>query len=115
MEINNHINYVEFYSPDLQIVKRFYSQVFEWVFTDFGLRYTSFSESGIAGGFELSDKPITKGALVILYHSELENIREKIKTAGGSIVQDIFSFPGGKRFHFEDPVGNELAVWTETN
>jgi predicted enzyme related to lactoylglutathione lyase len=115
MEINNHINYVEFYSPDLQIVKRFYSQVFEWVFTDFGFRYTAFSESGIAGGFELSDKPITKGALVILYHSELENIREKIKTAGGSIVQDVFSFPGGKRFHFEDPAGNELAVWTETN
>jgi predicted enzyme related to lactoylglutathione lyase len=100
MEVNNHINYVEFYSPDLQIVKRFYSQVFEWVFTDFGLRYTAFSESGIAGGFELSDKPITKGALVILYHSELENIREKIKTAGGSIVQDIFSFPGGKKISF---------------
>ncbi|MDB4714566.1 hypothetical protein OAF23_00440 [Flavobacteriaceae bacterium] len=74
-----------------------------------------FFRSGIAGGFELSDKPITKGALIILYHSELENVREKIKTAGGSIVQDIFSFPGGKRFHFEDPVGNELAVWTETN
>jgi predicted enzyme related to lactoylglutathione lyase len=83
------------------------------VFTDYGPNYTSFSESGIAGGFEQTDEVIVNGALVVLYHSNLAKIKEKILSLNGIITKDIFSFPGGRRFHFIDPAGNELAIWFE--
>ena len=68
---------------------------------------------GIAGGFELSAKPIKNGALVVLYHNDLKAIKEKVIQNGGTISKEIFEFPGGKRFHFRDPSGNELAIWSE--
>ncbi|AXT20864.1 VOC family protein [Flavobacteriaceae bacterium AU392] len=110
---NNHINYIEFKATDLEKIKAFYNQVFGWVFTDYGPTYCSFSESGLDGGFEKTDDVITNGALVVLYHENLIQIKNKIIEAGGSISVDIFSFPGGKRFHFTDPSGNELAVWSD--
>ena len=113
MTQNNHINYVEFLAPDLNVIKKFYTNCFNWKFTDFGPNYTAFSESGIAGGFEKSDKKINAGALIVIHHSNLENMLKIIVENGGEIVVDIFSFPGGRRFQFKDPAGNELAVWTE--
>ena len=110
---NNHINYIEFKARDLGAIKKFYSECFGWKFTDYGSTYTSFTESGVFGGVELTDTPVTKGALVVLYHSELESIQATIESAGGEIVVPIFSFPGGRRFHFKDPSGNELAVWSD--
>lgn len=109
---NNHIDYIEFKAPDLDTVKSFYSECFGWTFTDYGPTYTAFSDSGLFGGFELSDAVIVNGALVVLYHSDLDSIQQKIESAGGSIVKPVFSFPGGRRFHFTDPAGNELAVWS---
>lgn len=111
MSTNNHINYIEFYANDLIEIKKFYTTVFNWKFTDYGPNYTAFSNAGLEGGFELSNKPITNGALVVLYHKNLEDVKNKIIGAGGKIVKDIFSFPGGKRFQFTDPSGNELSVW----
>ena len=111
--INNHINYVEFKAKDLEKIKKFYSSAFNWYFTDFGPDYTAFSESGLAGGFEKSKKRTTNGALVILYHKDLQQIQESIISAGGKISKEMFSFPGGRRFHFKDPSGNELAVWSD--
>ncbi|MFT7343887.1 MAG: putative enzyme related to lactoylglutathione lyase [Lentimonas sp.] len=63
----------------------------------------------------MTDKPITNGALVILYHENLEEIKTKVISAGGKINMNmnIFSFPSGKRFHFIDPSGNELAIWSD--
>ncbi len=114
MEIsNNHINYVEFKAKDLEIIKAFYQEVFHWKFTDYGPDYTAFSESGLFGGFEKTDQEIVNGALVVLYHKSLTTIRQNILDAGGQLTKDVFSFPGGKRFHFTDPTGNELAVWSE--
>lgn len=110
---DNHINYIEFRARDLEAIKNFYSGAFGWVFTDYGPTYTSFSESGVYGGFEKSDRDIVNGALVVLYHSDLEDIREKVSAEGGEISKDIFSFPGGRRFHFVDPAGNELAIWSD--
>ena len=110
---NNHISYVEFKANDLEAIKSFYSNVFNWTFTDYGPTYTSFSESGLFGGFEQSNKTIINGALVVLYHSNLEVIKNTIVSHGGTISKDIFSFPGGRRFHFKDPAGNELAVWSD--
>jgi predicted enzyme related to lactoylglutathione lyase len=110
---NNHITYIEFNAIDLDRIKEFYSTVFNWVFTDYGPTYTSFSESGVYGGFEHSQEPVVNGALIVLYHDNLDNLQDKIEKAGGEISKPIFTFPGGKRFHFKDPSGNELAVWSD--
>lgn len=111
--IDNHINYLEFKAKDLVAIKAFYTKSFGWVFTDYGPTYTAFSESGIEGGFEESDDEIVNGALIILYHQNLEMIKSRIIESDGIISKDIFSFPGGRRFHFIDPAGNELAVWSD--
>lgn len=110
---NNQINYIEFKAHDLEGIKRFYSQVFHWKFKDYGPDYVAFSGSGIEGGFEKSDTTLTNGALVVIYHEELERIKKRILTTGGLITKDIFEFPGGKRFQFTDVAGNELAVWSD--
>lgn len=110
---NNHINYVEFKAKDLVAVKQFYQQAFGWAFTDYGPTYTAFSESGLAGGFEYAEEAVVNGALVVLYHSDLEAIKDQVVASGGTITVEIFSFPGGRRFHFSDPAGNELAIWSD--
>lgn len=114
MEIkDNHITYIEFKARDLEKTKEFYATCFHWNFTDYGPTYISFSESGLYGGFEKTEDDIINGVLVVLYHKDLELIKTKVITAGGTITKDIFSFPGGHRFHFTDPSGNELAIWSE--
>ena len=110
---DSHINYVEFKAKNIEAIKAFYSSAFGWTFTDYGPTYTAFSESGLAGGFEKSTGRVVNGALVVLYHSDLAMIKDKVIKSGGKIVKDIFSFPGGKRFHFSDPSGNELAIWSD--
>ena len=114
MEIkNNHINYIEFKARDLDKIKKFYSTAFDWSFTDYGPTYIAFSKSGLEGGFEKTENNIVNGALIVLYHKDLKLIKNKIIAAAGKITKDIFSFPGGRRFHFMDPSGNELAVWSD--
>ncbi len=110
---NNHISYIEFKAKNLEQIKAFYSKSFEWEFTDYGPTYTSFSASGVHGGFEVTDDKILNSVLVVLYHEDLDVIKNIIIKAGGKITVDIFSFPGGKRFQFVDPSGNELAVWSD--
>ena len=110
---DNHINYVELKAKDLEKTKKFYTAAFNWTFTNYGPTYIAFSESGLEGGFEKTDNEIINGALVVLFHSNLKIIKNKIIEAGGKISKDIFSFPGGHRFHFKDPSGNELAVWSD--
>lgn len=111
--VNNHINYVEFKAMDLHSIKAFYHNCFNWVFQDYGPDYIAFSSSGLEGGFEKSEDNIVNGALIVLYHSDLESVTDTILKNGGIISKDIFSFPGGRRFHFIDPAGNELAVWSD--
>jgi len=111
---NNLINYVEFKTTDIEATKTFYNSVFGWTFTDYGPTYVAFSNSGLEGGFELTDGPITaQGPLIVLYHKSLEDIQSKIVKGNGAIVKEIFAFPGGRRFHFVDPSGNELAIWSD--
>ena len=117
--MNEHekINYIELPANDLAKTKAFYSTVFGWRFTDYGPDYSAFSNAGIEGGFyqsELSSSSSTNGsALIVFYSSDLDNTESKITKAGCSITQAIFSFPGGRRFHFADPNNNELAVWSD--
>ena len=110
---DNHINYIEFKALDLEKIKDFYSAAFGWEFTDYGPTYVAFENSGLQGGFEKTKDAIVQGVLVVLYHKDLESIKKTIESLGGRISKDIFSFPGGRRFHFLDPSGNELAVWTD--
>lgn len=116
MQNHEKINYVEFPAKDLNLAKKFFSGVFNWTFTDYGPDYTAFSDSGLMGGFYKSDLVVetkTGSALIVLYSNGLEQTMQKIENAGGSIIKPIFSFPGGRRFHFSDPNGNEYAVWSD--
>jgi len=112
------VNYLEFAAKDLQATKVFFSEVFDWQFTDYGEEYTAFSadQAGMDGGFYHADlvSEVSKGAaLVVLLSTDLEATQAKIEAAGGEICQAIFSFPGGRRFHFKEPSGNEFAVWSK--
>ncbi len=116
--MNEHekINYVEFPAKDIEAAKVFFASVFGWSFVDYGPKYTAFSDEGIDGGFYKSDLTASTengSALIVFYSNELEQTQSKVENAGGSILKPIFSFPGGRRFHFGDPNGNEYAVWSE--
>ena len=110
---NFRIDYIEFPATDVARTKAFYQQVFGWKFTDYGADYTSFEDGRIAGGFTTEGKVTHGGPLVVLYASDLAATEKKVRDAGGTITKDAFPFPGGRRFHFADPSGNELAVWSE--
>lgn len=94
----------------LDSVKAFYSAAFSWSFTDYGPTYSAFDE-GLEGGFQTDGGETSEKPLPVLYSEELERTLEAVQNAGGVIVRPIFPFPGGRRFHFTDPAGNELAVW----
>lgn len=116
--MNRHekLSYVEFPAGDLAATKKFFEATFGWTFEDYGPEYSSFSDQGLDGGFFRSDLRSTTGtggALLVLYSTDLEATREKVVRAGGVIAKEIFSFPGGRRFHFLEPSGNELAVWSD--
>ncbi len=111
-EQDRRIDYVEFRAVDIAAAKQFYSEVFGWEFEDYGPGYTSFRDGRLSGGFAKEDKVQTGGPLVVIYCTDLAVMKGAVKKAGGKIVREIFSFPGGRRFHFSDPNGNELAVWS---
>jgi predicted enzyme related to lactoylglutathione lyase len=109
---HEQIQYIEFLSENLTKIKAFYTESFGWAFTDYGPEYTSFEGDYVDGGFALG-KAVTGSILVVLYSQNIEATKEKVIKAGGKIEKDTFTFPGGKRFQFIDPDGNELAVWSE--
>jgi predicted enzyme related to lactoylglutathione lyase len=116
MNVHEKINYVEFASADIPATKRFFSRVFGWTFVDCGPDYTAFAGEGLDGGFFTADKVASTengSALIIFYSEDLEFTLAKVKNAGGKIVKDIFSFPGGRRFHFTEPADNEFSVWSD--
>lgn len=114
--IDQKIDYLELPAKDLDAVQGFYEKTFGWTFTDYGPEYKAFTDDTINGGFYCSNlKSSTESGatLIVLYASELESTLEKVVDSGGTILREIFSFPGGRRFHFTDPHGNELAVWSD--
>ena len=114
MREDGKIDYVELPGGDLAATKAFYGQAFGWSFMDYGPTYAAFEEAGLEGGFQADPAERPSGALVVLYAHDLEAMAAKVTAAGGTIVKPIFAFPGGRRFHFRDPSGNELAAWSET-
>ena len=112
--LNNTINYVEFPLVDNDGTKSFYSSVFGWQFQDWGPDYLSFSGAQLDGGFNRELQPCSTnatGPLVVLFADDLDSKCDEVKSAGREISKEIFDFPGGRRFHFKDPNGNEVAVW----
>lgn len=110
---DRRIDYIELPVTDLNETKRFYKEVFGWEFTDYGPEYSSFNDGRMDGGLRKEATNQRGGPLIVMYANDLEAMLEKIKLAGGSIVVEIFEFPGGRRFHFTDPSNNELAVWSD--
>tara|TARA_R110000868_G_scaffold19080_1_gene82599 strand:+ start:161 stop:508 length:348 start_codon:yes stop_codon:yes gene_type:complete len=115
MSKNDRIDYIELPAPDIQAAKDFYGATFGWEFVDYGPAYASFKEERLNGGLTQARLPApeNQGALVVLYAEDLAATEAKVLAAGGAITTQTFEFPGGRRFHFSDPAGNELAVWSE--
>jgi len=116
MNVHEKINYVEFPASDIAATKRFFEEVFGWSFEDFGPEYAAFSNEGLDGGFyfaDLQSKPEKGGALIVFYSEDLEGTESKVLEGGGTVVKETFPFPGGRRFHFTEPSGNEFAVWSD--
>jgi len=109
----NQFDYIEFSANDIERTKAFYADVFGWRFEDYGPDYTAYFDGRLAGGFTKEVQPTGRGPLPVIYASDLTAAIKKIEAAGGKIVKNVFSFPGGRRFHFADPNGNELAVWSD--
>lgn len=107
------IDYVEFASGDLDKSKEFFANAFEWTFQNYGPTYAAMTNAGIDGGIQSDPAEQSAAPLVILKATDLEAALQAVQAAGGKIVKPIFAFPGGRRFHFREPGGNELAVWSE--
>jgi D-aminopeptidase len=112
-EHDRRVDYVEFPVTDVGAAKAFYSSAFGWKMQDWGPDYASFEDGRLTGGFRLEKEVGRGGPLVVIYAVNLEAVEASVRANGGTIVQEIFSFPGGRRFHFTDPSGNELAVWSD--
>ena len=116
MAIHNSINYIEFPVKDIPKTKAFFAKVFGWEFIDYGEEYCSVSNAAVDAGFFVSDKTMSSSegsALIVLYSNQLETTLDNVVEAGGKIIKPVFSFPGGRRFHFCDLNENEFAVWSE--
>ncbi|MBA3658436.1 MAG: VOC family protein [Gemmatimonadales bacterium] len=112
-ENDRRIDYIEFPVPDVGVARQFYSAAFGWTFTDYGPDYTSFEDGRLSGGFRGGEPARPGGPLVVLYATNLETAQAAVVAAGGKMTQPPFEFPGGRRFHFLDPSGHELAVWSD--
>ena len=116
MNAHEKINYVEYPANNLKATKAFFEAAFGWKFADYGPEYIAFSDQGLDGGFfkaDLASSTDKGSALVVFYSKRLEETLSKVERAGGKVVKPIFKFPGGRRFHFAEPSGNEFAVWSE--
>jgi len=109
---DRQIDYIELNVKDIARSRKFYGAAFDWTFKDYGPDYCEFGDGRLTGGFTTFGTPRPGGPLVILYADDLEATQKRVEKAGGAIVKPIFDFPGGRRFHFTDPDGYELAVWS---
>lgn len=114
MRPENRIDYVEIPVTDVARARTFLEAMFGWEFKAWGDDYLSFSDGRLNGGIRTSTEPApATGVLLVFYSENLERDVQRVRELGGRISQDIFSFPGGRRFHFVDPVGTEFAIWSD--
>jgi hypothetical protein len=112
-EHDRRIDYIELGATDVAAMKRFYADAFGWRFTDYGPEYASFEDGRLAGGVRQDGSVSRGGPLIVIFAMDLADAEARVRAAGGTIVTPPFAFPGGRRFHFTDPSGNELAVWSD--
>lgn len=110
---DRRIDYIELAATNIADTKRFYGAAFGWKFTDYGSDYTSFEDGRLTGGFYRAESIRGGSILVVIFALDLAAAEERVRTAGGRIVKPSYDFPGGRRFHFADPSGHELAVWSD--
>ena len=114
MSVENQVNYVEIPATDIGKAREFFTSMFGWSFTEWGPDYVSFNDGRLDGGIRATDEPpAANGVLLVFYSSDLERDLARVQQCGATISHEIFSFPGGRRFHFIDPVGNEFAIWSD--
>jgi len=111
---DRRIDYIEFPTGDIGRSRAFYEKVFGWEFQEWGPEYSSFDDGRLGGGLRKSADAAAQGPLVVIYTVDLEAAEAAVKAEGGEVTEPIFSFPGGRRFHFRDPAGHILAVWSDT-
>ena len=107
------IDYVEFASQRIGATQAFFAKAFDWTFTDYGPEYQALANAGIDGGVFQSTDEIVLPPLIVLKADDLAAAEAAVTAAGGVITKPAFAFPGGRRFHFREPGGNEMAVWSE--
>lgn len=113
MRVENRIDYVEIPVTDPAKAREFFAALFGWEFQEWGPDYLSFVDGRLDGGLCRADTPApATGVLLVFYSEDLHRDTSRIRQLGGTISKQIFDFPGGQRFHFVDPVGNEYAMWT---
>lgn len=105
------LDYIEFSTPVLEETQAFFAAAFGWRFVDYGADYRDIQAAGLGGGIA---RGALRAPLPVLKTDDLEAMRARVEKAGAKITQDIFDFPGGRRFHFIEPGGCEMAVWAET-
>ena len=115
MRPENRIDYVEIPVTDLKKTRAFFEALFGWTFKEWGDEYLSFSDGRLDGGFRLATEAPQSGVLLVFFSEDLERDVERVKELGATMTQEIFSFPGGRRFHFRDPAGTEFAIWGDSN
>ncbi len=104
------LNYVELPVRDIGTTKDFYERAFGWSMTSFGPTYAATLTGDTDVGLQGDGAEATKAPLPVIEVEDLERALAAVEAAGGRIVRPIFSFPGGRRFQFVDPAGNELAA-----
>jgi predicted enzyme related to lactoylglutathione lyase len=112
-EHDQRVDYIELPVTSVSDAKRFYGTVFGWRFEDYGPDYASFADGRLNGGLAKADTVRPGGPLIVIFAVDLEAAAKRVVVSGGKVVRPTFSFPGGRRFHFTDPTGNELAVWSD--
>ena len=113
MSAENRIDYIEIPVTDPAKARDFFAELMGWEFQDWGPDYISFKDGRLDGGFRRCETPPPNGVLLVFFSKDLERDRDRVVELGATISQDIFEFPGGRRFHFVDPLGNEYAIWAE--
>ena len=114
MRNEGRIDYVEIAATDIDKTRAFLEQLFGWQFQEWGPDYFSFNDGRLDGGLRRAEEPLPAGGVLLVFYSQdLERDYERVKELGATISQEIFEFPGGRRFHFTDPDGHELAIWSD--
>ena len=108
--MTDQIDYVEFPSTNRAVTSAFFQAAFGWGITSYGPDYDGINNAGIDGGIDQAAQKVA-ATMAVIRTGDLDDAERRVKAAGGTITRPQFDFPGGRRFHFREPGGNEMAVY----